>query len=72
MCAEITSKVIDVDKEIENNVVVASPFKKLQTSLKKIHKTSLPSTHNSGSHQAEELNNTSTDKKGPKEKCKVM
>jgi hypothetical protein len=72
ICADITSKVVDVDKEIENSVVTASPFKKLHTSLKKIHKTSLPSTQNSASLQPEESNNTPTDRKGTKEKCKLM
>ena len=67
---ETTSKIIDVDKEIENSVATASPLKKLQTSIKKIHKTSLPSAQNSAS--PEDFNNTSADKKGTKEKCKVM
>ena len=65
---EATSKIVDVDKAIENGNSTGT-FKKIQTSFKRIHKQSLPSTENS---PADESKRSSADKKGSKEKCKVM
>ena len=69
-CTEATSKVVDIDKAIENTEG-SSPLRRLQTSLKRIHKTSHTSTQNTAPSQ-EEAMATSADKKGSKEKCKVM
>ena len=70
MNTDTTSKIVDVDKAIENGNGTG-PFKKIQTSLKRIQKPSLPSTGNTQAF-AEDLNKSSVDKKNSKEKCKIM
>lgn len=67
---EETSKIVDVDKAIRNSNG-ASPIKKIQTSLKRMHKPSLPSSENNQGC-AEESQRCLADKKNSKEKCKVM
>ena len=62
-----TSKVVDVDKAMEGNAR-NSPIKKLQTSLKKVSK---PTDHNTLTSTEQKCRSTE-DKKGNKEKCKVM
>ena len=62
-----TSKVVDVDKAIEGNTR-NGPIKKLQTSLKKVAK---PADHNTLTSTEQKVKSTE-DKKGNKEKCKVM
>ena len=62
-----TSKIVDVDKAIEGNTR-NSPIKKLQTSLKKVSK---PTDHNTLTSTEQKVKSTE-DKKGNKEKCKVM